>query len=79
MRILICKNKLNEQFQKLTISTTAFSTLTSSLQRILEYMFVNSNINLAAFRTELNTPSPEQDLSTFIDQMQRVSLQVVLN
>lgn len=39
-------------------------------------MFVNSNINLAAFRTELNTPSPERDLSTFIDQMQRVSLQV---
>lgn len=39
-------------------------------------MFVSANIDLAAYRTDLNSPTPERDLSTFIDQVQRVSLQV---
>lgn len=39
-------------------------------------MFTNSDINFLAYRTELSRPTPEKDLSTFIDQMQRVSVQV---
>lgn len=39
------------------------------------YMFTNSEINFLAYRTDLSRPTPEKDLSTFIDQMQRVSVQ----
>lgn len=39
-------------------------------------MFTNSDINFLAYRTDLSRPTPEKDLSTFIDQMQRVSVQV---
>lgn len=51
-------------------------TLTEDLQNILNYMFTNSDINFLAYRTDLSRPTPEKDLSTFIDQMQRVSVQV---
>lgn len=39
-------------------------------------MYVNANVDLAAYRADLSSPTPERDLSTFIDQVQRVSLQV---
>lgn len=39
-------------------------------------MFVSANVDLAAYRAEISSPTPERDLSTFIDQVQRVSLQV---
>lgn len=39
-------------------------------------MYTNSEINFQTYRNDLNRPSPEKDLSTFIDQMQRVSVQV---
>lgn len=39
-------------------------------------MFVSANVDLAAYRSDLSSPTPERDLSTFIDQVQRVSLQV---
>lgn len=39
-------------------------------------MYTNSEINFQAYRNDLSRPSPEKDLTTFIDQMQRVSVQV---
>lgn len=42
----------------------------------LEDMMYESEINLTQYRFELNQISPEKDMITFIDQMQRVSLQV---
>lgn len=39
-------------------------------------MYISANIDLSAYRSELSSPTPERDLSTFIDQVQRVSLQV---
>lgn len=39
-------------------------------------MFVNSEINFLAYRNDLSRSTPEKDLSTFIEQMQRVSVQV---
>lgn len=62
--------------QKIFVSAASFVTLTEDLQNILTYMFTNSDINFLAYRTDLSRPTPEKDLSTFIDQMQRVSVQV---
>lgn len=62
--------------QKIFVSSLSFGTLTDDLQNILTYMFTNSDINFLSYRTELSRPTPEKDLSTFIDQMQRVSVQV---
>lgn len=41
-------------------------------------MYLNTQIDLPKHRLELLQPAPERDLSTFIDQMQRVSLQVII-
>lgn len=69
-------SKLEEEIEKIVVSSSAFTTLTDDLQNILTYMFTNSDINFLAYRTDLSRPTPEKDLSTFIDQMQRVSVQV---
>lgn len=50
--------------------------MTKSLQEMLEDMLLTTQIDLPKHRLELLQPAPERDLSTFIDQMQRVSLQV---
>lgn len=69
-------SKLEEEIEKIFVSSSSFTTLTEDLQNILMYMFTNSDINFLAYRTDLSRPTPEKDLSTFIDQMQRVSVQV---
>lgn len=68
--------RLEEEIEKIFVSSSSFTTLTDDLQNILTYMFTNSDINFLAYRTDLSRPTPEKDLSTFIDQMQRVSVQV---
>lgn len=35
-----------------------------------------SSFNLTAYRATIGSPTPEKDLATFIEQMQRVALQV---
>lgn len=69
-------SKLEEEIEKIFVTSSSFTTLTEDLQNILMYMFANSDINFLAYRTDLSRPTPEKDLSTFIDQMQRVSVQV---
>lgn len=69
-------SKLEEEIEKIFVTSSSFTTLTEDLQNILTYMFANSDINFLAYRTDLSRPTPEKDLSTFIDQMQRVSVQV---
>lgn len=64
--------------QKITVTSDRFGSLTDSLQNLFEDMYVNTEVDLSAYRLEMNQPTPERDLSTFIDQMQRVSLQVIL-
>lgn len=49
--------------------------MTDPLQSIFEDMYV-IDINLAAYRNDINLPAPERDMATFIDQMQRVSQHV---
>lgn len=69
-------DKLDEEIDKIFVSTATFTTLTETLQNILNYMFSNSDVNFSLYRVDLSRPTPEKDLSTFIDQMQRVSVQV---
>lgn len=68
--------KFHEEIEKIFISSLSFGTLTDDLHNILTYMFTNSDINFLAYRNDLSRPTPEKDLSTFIDQMQRVSVQI---
>lgn len=63
--------------QKIVISPYRFGMLTQPLQNIFEDMYVNTDIDYSAYRTEINQETPERDLETFIDQMQRVSLHVI--
>lgn len=63
--------------QRIGVSATTFHTITDMLQNILSYMFSNSEINFLVYRNDLSRSTPEKDLSTFIDQMQRVSVQVL--
>lgn len=58
------------------MSGERLSALTEPLQNIFEEMYVSTDIDLATYRMQLHQPSPEKDLVQFIDQMQRVSLQV---
>ncbi|XP_055313927.1 prominin-1-A isoform X2 [Sitodiplosis mosellana] len=69
-------SRLEDEIEKIFVSASSFLTLTEDLQNILNYMFTNSDINFLAYRTDLSRPTPEKDLSTFIDQMQRVSVQI---
>lgn len=54
-----------------------FFTLTASLGQILNIIISESHVNLTKYRMDLSQAIPERDLATFIDQMQRVSLQVI--
>lgn len=67
---------LDDEIENIFISAQQFSTVTKPLEDILIYMFSNSNINFSSYRHELSHPTPEKDLSTFIEQMQRVSVQI---
>ncbi|XP_059607998.1 prominin-1-A [Phlebotomus argentipes] len=53
-----------------------FTTLTTSLGQILHIIINESHVNLTRYRMQLSQATPERDLTTFIDQMQRVSLQI---
>ncbi|KAJ6647515.1 Prominin-1 [Pseudolycoriella hygida] len=68
--------RLENAIDKLSITAQSFSSYTDNLQRVLEYMYVSSNVDLPSHRADLSTSTPERDLSTFIDQIQRVSLQI---
>lgn len=54
----------------------SLSQFTLPIQRILMYMVENTDANFSMHRANLSQLTPEKDLMTFIDQMQRVSLQV---
>lgn len=67
---------LDDEIEKIFVSASAFSSATKPLEDIFVYMFDNSGIDLQSYRADLSRASPEKDLSTFIDQMQRVSVQI---
>lgn len=69
---------LDDAIEKIFVSSARFGSLTEPLERIFDYMFANSDITFNLYRAELSQATPEKDLTTFIDQMQRVSVQVIL-
>lgn len=69
-------NIISKLFQNLRAPASPFISFTSKLQIILEDMLLDSQINLTINRMEISQISPEKEMIQFIDQMQRVSVQV---
>ncbi|XP_037918454.1 prominin-1-A isoform X2 [Hermetia illucens] len=68
--------KLNGAINSIHVSEENLLLLTKNIQNILEHMLETADLNLTAYRNSINQPTPEKDLGTFIDQMQRVALQI---
>lgn len=60
---------------RLNVSTVPLCSITDPLQSIFEDMYV-IDIDLGAYRSAINQPAPERDMTTFIDQLQHVAMQV---
>ncbi|KAH8401114.1 hypothetical protein KR009_003137 [Drosophila setifemur] len=68
--------KVSTAIDAISVSGRTLLSLTQSVQNILENMLQTSSFNLTTYRTSVGAPTPEKDLATFIDQMQRVALQI---
>lgn len=68
--------KVTTAIDAITVSERTMLSLTQTIQNILENMLHTSSFNLTTYRVSIGAPTPEKDLATFIDQMQRVALQV---
>jgi hypothetical protein len=55
---------------------SSFTQFTQRIQFILNDLMHDSDVNFTSFRMEITQISPEKEMSNFIDQMQRVSLQI---
>lgn len=71
--------KVSTAIDAIVVSERTLLSLTQSIQHILEHMLQTSSFNLTNYRSSVGAPTPEKDLATFIDQMQRVALQVRSN
>ncbi|XP_026842170.1 uncharacterized protein LOC6601287 isoform X3 [Drosophila persimilis] len=68
--------KVSTAIDAISVSGRTLLSLTQSVQSILENMLQTSSFNLTTYRSSVGAPTPEKDLATFIDQMQRVALQI---
>lgn len=68
--------KVTQAIDAIDVSERTLLSLTQTIQNILESMLQTSSFNLTTYRATIGAPTPEKDLATFIDQMQRVALQV---
>ncbi|XP_046811807.1 uncharacterized protein LOC111684217, partial [Lucilia cuprina] len=68
--------KVTQAIDAIDVSERTLLSLTQTIQTILENMLQMSSFNLTIYRTTIGAPTPEKDLATFIDQMQRVALQI---
>ncbi|XP_055908397.1 prominin-1-A [Eupeodes corollae] len=68
--------KVNAAISSIRVSERTLLSLTQTIQSILENMLHTSDFNLTSYRSSVSAPTPEKDLATFIDQMQRVALQI---
>lgn len=68
--------KLEASFERLKATPTNLFEITKNLQIILEEMLVDSEVQIKTYRLVIGQPTPEKDIATFTDQMQRVSLQI---
>ncbi|XP_062559177.1 prominin-1 isoform X2 [Armigeres subalbatus] len=67
---------LDHAIDELGATEIPFIGFTNQIQSTLEGMLTDSDINLATFRMDLTQLSPDKDVVTFIDQLQRVSAQI---
>ncbi|GAB0100947.1 Prominin [Sergentomyia squamirostris] len=67
---------VTEAMAKIVANEGDFLTLTTSLGQILHVIMSESHVNLTRYRMQISQATPARDLTTFIDQMQRVSLQI---
>jgi hypothetical protein len=58
-------------------SSNSFSTLTRKTQCILDELLNDINSSFTSYQSELSRISPDKEMSHFIDQLQRVSLQIL--
>uniref|UniRef100_A0A1A9WXI9 Prominin n=1 Tax=Glossina brevipalpis TaxID=37001 RepID=A0A1A9WXI9_9MUSC len=68
--------KVTKAIDSIEVSERTLLSLTQTIQNILENMLQISSFNLTAYRASIGSPTPEKDLATFIEQMQRVALQI---
>nr|NP_001137754.1 prominin, isoform D [Drosophila melanogaster]ACL83207.1 prominin, isoform D [Drosophila melanogaster] len=68
--------KVSTAIDAISVSGRTLLSLTQSVQNILDNMLQTSSFNLTTYRSSVGAPTPEKDLATFIDQMQRVALQI---
>uniref|UniRef100_A0A1B0AP20 Prominin n=1 Tax=Glossina palpalis gambiensis TaxID=67801 RepID=A0A1B0AP20_9MUSC len=68
--------KVTKAIDSIEVSERTLLSLTQTIQNILESMLQISSFNLTAYRATIGSPTPEKDLATFIEQMQRVALQI---
>ncbi|KAM7343526.1 prominin isoform 2-T2 [Cochliomyia hominivorax] len=68
--------KVTQAIDAIDVSERTLLSLTQTIQTILENMLQMSSFNLTTYRSTIGAPTPEKDLATFIDQMQRVALQI---
>uniref|UniRef100_A0A182M467 Uncharacterized protein n=1 Tax=Anopheles culicifacies TaxID=139723 RepID=A0A182M467_9DIPT len=67
---------LERAIESVGASEEPFIGFTVRIQSILEDMLYDSDLNLTGTRMELTQLSPDKDVLTFIDQLQRVSAQI---
>ncbi|XP_053678459.1 prominin-1 [Anopheles nili] len=68
--------ELERAIESVAASEEPFVGFTARIQTILEDMLFDSDLNLTGMRMELTQLSPDKDVLTFIDQLQRVSAQI---
>jgi hypothetical protein len=68
--------ELEEAIDDIKATDSLFIGFTANLQTILSEMMYESDINISSYRIDMTFISPEKDIVTFIDQMQRVSAQI---
>lgn len=82
--LLDLKNTLNfenypdlvRSFNNIKAHESQFVSLTERIQYLLSDLYHDSNFNFTSFRVDIQQISPEKEMTHFIDQMQRVSLQI---
>lgn len=69
--------QLVSSIDEIEATPSSFASLTMKSQLIIDDMLRNVNANFTNHQAELSQISPESELSHFIDQLQRVSVQIV--
>lgn len=69
--------QLAESINEIEATSSSFSSMTMKSQSVIENMLRNVNASFTSYQSELSQVSPENELGHFIEQLQRVSLQIL--